>query len=65
MRCQDNNLSLNMIQTKEMIVEKEMIQEKEDRARPILIDGAAVKQVENFKFHGVHITNKLSCREES
>ena len=27
---------------------------------PILIDGAAVEQVESFKFLGVHITNKLS-----
>jgi hypothetical protein len=29
--CQDNNLSLNMIKTKEMIVD---LQEKEERARP-------------------------------
>jgi hypothetical protein len=27
---------------------------------PILIDGAAVEQVEIFKFLGVHITNKLT-----
>ena len=27
---------------------------------PILIDGAAVEQVESFKFPGVHITNKLT-----
>ena len=27
---------------------------------PILIDGAVVEQVENFKFLGVHITTKLS-----
>jgi hypothetical protein len=27
---------------------------------PILIDGAAVEQVESFKFLGVHITNKLT-----
>ena len=26
---------------------------------PFLIDGAAVEQVESFKFPGVHITNKL------
>jgi hypothetical protein len=36
------------------------LQEKEDRAHPILIDRAAVEQVESFKFHGVHITNKLT-----
>ena len=35
-------------------------QEKEDRAAPILIDGAAVLQIESFKFRGVHITNTLS-----
>ena len=27
---------------------------------PILINGAAVEQVESFMFLGVHITNKLS-----
>ena len=27
---------------------------------PFLIDGAAVEQVERFKFLAVHITNKLS-----
>jgi hypothetical protein len=27
---------------------------------PIFFDGAAVKRVENFKFLGVHITNKLT-----
>ena len=26
---------------------------------PILIDGAAVEQIDSFKFLGVHITNKL------
>ena len=36
------------------------LQEKEGRARPILTDGAAVEQVESFKFLGVHITNKLT-----
>ena len=53
----DNNLSLNGIKTKEMIVG---LQEKEDRAHPILIDRAVVEQVESFKFLGVHITNKLT-----
>ena len=27
---------------------------------PILIDGAAMEQVESFKYLGVHITNKLT-----
>jgi hypothetical protein len=40
-------------------------QEKEDRAHPILIDGAVVEQVESFKFLGVHITNKLTCSKHT
>jgi hypothetical protein len=41
-RCQNNNLSLSVIKTKEMIG----LQEKDDRACPILIDRAVVEQVE-------------------
>ena len=55
--CQDNNLSLNVIKTKEMIVD---YRKKRTEHAPILIDGAAVEQVESFKFLGVHITNKLT-----
>ena len=57
MWCQDNNLSLNMIKTKEMIVDH---RRKRTEHTPILIDGAAVVQVESFKFLRVHITNKLT-----
>ena len=57
MWCQDNNLSLNVIKTKEMIVD---YRKKRTAHPPILIDGAAVEQVESFKFLGVHITNKLT-----
>jgi hypothetical protein len=42
---QDNNLSINVIKTKEMIG----LQEKEDRARPILIDGAVVEHFSEFQ----------------
>jgi hypothetical protein len=55
--CQDNNLSLNVIKTKEMIVD---YRKKRTEHTPILIDGAAVEQVESLKFLGVHITNKLT-----
>jgi hypothetical protein len=55
--CQDNNLSFNVIKTKEMIVD---YRKRRIKHTPILIDGAAVEQVESFKFLGVHITNKLS-----
>ena len=57
MPCQDNNLSLNVSKTKEMIVD---YRKRRTEHAPILIDRAVVEQVENFKFLGVHITNKLS-----
>ena len=55
--CQDNNLSLNVIKTKEMIVN---YRKRRAEHAPILINGAVVEQVESFKFLDVHITNKLS-----
>ena len=55
--CQDNNLSFNVIKTKEMIVD---YRKRRTQHAPILIDGAGVEKVESFKFLGVHITNKLS-----
>ena len=51
---QDNSLSLKVIKTKEMIVD---YRKKRTEQAPILIDGAAVEQVESFKFLGVHISN--------
>ena len=62
MWCQDNNLSLNMIKTKEMIVD---YKKKRTAHAPILIDGAVVEQVESFKFLGVHITNKLTWSKDN
>jgi hypothetical protein len=55
--CQDNNLSLNVIKTKEMIVD---YRKKRTEHTPILINRAVVEPVESFKFLGVHITNKLT-----
>ena len=56
--CQDNNnLFLNVIKTKEMIVD---YRKKRTEHTPNLIEGAIVEQVESFKFLGVHITNKLT-----
>ena len=54
--CQNNNLSLNVTKTKEMIVDYRKMRTEHS---PILIDGAVVEQVESFKFLGVHINNKL------
>jgi hypothetical protein len=55
--CQDNNLSLKVIKTKVMIVD---YRKKRTEHAPILIDRAALEQVESFKFLGVHITKKLT-----
>ena len=55
--CQDNNISLKMIKTKEMIVDN---RKRRTEHVPILINGTVVEQVESFKFLGVHITNKLT-----
>ena len=55
--CQDNNLSLNVSKTKELIVD---YRKRRAEQAPINIDGAVVERVESFKFLGVHITNELS-----
>ena len=55
--CQDNNLSLNVSKTKELILE---YRKRRVEQAPINIDGAEVVRVECLKFLGVHITNKLS-----
>jgi hypothetical protein len=55
--CHNNNLSLNVTKSKEMIVDYR--KRRTDHA-PILIDGAVEEQVDSFKFLGVHITNKLN-----
>ena len=54
--CQNNNLSLNVMKPKEMIVD---YRKRMTEHAPILIEGAVVEQVESFKFLGVYITNKL------
>ena len=54
--CQDNNLSLNVNKTKEMIVD---FRKQQREHPPIHIDGTAVEKVESFKFLGVHVTDKL------
>ena len=54
--CQNNTLSLNVIKTKEMIVD---YRKRRTEHAPILFNGAVVEQVESFKFLGVQINNKL------
>ena len=55
--CQDNNLSLNISETKELIVD---YRKQRAELAPIHIDRAVVERVESFKFLGVHITKDLS-----
>ena len=43
--CQDNNLSLNVIKTKEMIVD---YKKRRTEDAPILINGAVVEQYERY-----------------
>ena len=55
--CQDNNLSLNVSKTKELIVD---YRKRRAKQAPININRAVVERVESFMFLGVHITNELS-----
>jgi hypothetical protein len=55
--CQDNNLSLKVSKTKELIVD---YRKRQVVQAPINIDRAVVEQVESFTFLGVHIANKLT-----
>ena len=55
--CQDNNLSLNVGKTKELILD---YSKRRAEQAPINIDGAVLEWVESFKFLGVHITKEVS-----
>jgi hypothetical protein len=57
MWCQDNNVSLNVIKIKEIVMD---YRKRRTKNAPILIVGAVVEQVESFNFLGIHITNKLT-----
>ena len=59
---QDNNLSLNVSKTKELIVG---YRQRQAEHAPINIDVALLEQFESFKFFGVHITNELSWFKQS
>jgi hypothetical protein len=53
----DNNFSLNVSKTKELIVD---YRKQWAEQAPINISGAVAERDEGFKFLGVHITNNLS-----
>ncbi len=55
--CQENHLSLNIIKTKELVVDFW----RQSRVHtPITIDKTPVERVNSFKFLGVHITEDLT-----
>lgn len=55
--CHDNNLSLNVNKTKEIIVDFRI---KRPDHTPIIIDGASVEIVDSFRFLGTHISDTLT-----
>ena len=55
--CQENNLSLNVSKTKELIVD---FRKQRGEHCPITIDRAAVERVTSFKFLCVHIAEDLT-----
>uniref|UniRef100_A0A8K9XYQ4 Reverse transcriptase domain-containing protein n=1 Tax=Oncorhynchus mykiss TaxID=8022 RepID=A0A8K9XYQ4_ONCMY len=55
--CQENNLTLNINKTKEMIVD---FRKQQMEHPPIHIDETVVERVVSLKFLGVHITDKLN-----
>ena len=54
--CQENNLSLKVNKTKDLIVD---FRKQQREHPPIHIDVTGVEKMESFKFLGVHITDKL------
>jgi hypothetical protein len=55
--CQENNLSLNISKTKELIVD---YRKRRAEHTFVHIDGAIVERVESFEFLSVHITKELT-----
>eukprot|EP00061_Rhincodon_typus_P014395 g41387.t1 len=56
--CNENNLSLDISKTKELIID---FRKKGGEHDPIYINGTKVERVKNIKFLGVKITDDLSC----
>ncbi len=55
--CLQNNLSLNIKKTKELIID---FRKKQDKHTPLYINGEGVERVTSFKFLGTHISENLS-----
>ena len=56
MWCQENNISLNVNKTNELIVD---FRKKQREHAPIHIDGTVVEKMKSFKFLCLHITVDL------
>ncbi|KAK1784337.1 hypothetical protein P4O66_003513, partial [Electrophorus voltai] len=56
--CQENNLLLNVSETKELIVDRRKKQER--HYPPVRISGTTVERVDSFRYLGVHISQDLS-----
>ena len=57
--CRDNNLTLNVEKTKEIVVD---FRRAHTQHPPLTINGVAVERVSSTKFLGVHITEDLSWK---
>ncbi|KAI5629425.1 gastrula zinc finger protein XlCGF28.1-like, partial [Silurus asotus] len=55
--CGANNLSLNVVKTKEMVVDFRRAQSDQS---PLIIDGSSVEIVKSTKFLGVHLADNLT-----
>ena len=55
--CGNNNLSLSVNKTKEIVID---FRKSKEKHAPVHINGDEVESVENFMFLGVQITNNLS-----
>ncbi len=55
--CQENHLSLNIVKTKELVVD---YRRQSREHTPITINKTPVERVSSFKFLGVHITEDLT-----
>ncbi|KAK2910709.1 hypothetical protein Q8A73_008424 [Channa argus] len=60
--CSDNNLSLNVEKTKEIVVD---FRRALTQHAPLTINGAYVERVRSTKFLGVHITEDLSWTDNT
>uniref|UniRef100_A0A9J7ZV96 Reverse transcriptase domain-containing protein n=1 Tax=Cyprinus carpio carpio TaxID=630221 RepID=A0A9J7ZV96_CYPCA len=60
--CSDNNLSLNVEKTKEIVVD---FRRAHTQHVPLTINGATVERVSSTKFLGVHITEDLSWTDNT